>query len=86
MIYEKTFLTAIVQLVEQLTHGRHDIQYNDIQHNDILQKGLICDTQHEQHSTQQHSNYVERQNAECCVLFIIMLSVVEPNDIKLFCP
>jgi hypothetical protein len=58
--YEKTFLTAIVQLVEQLTHGRHDIQYNDIEHNDIQHEGLICDTQHEQHSTQQHSHYAER--------------------------
>jgi hypothetical protein len=54
--YEKTFLTAIVQLVEQLIHGRHDIQYNDIEHNDIQHEGLICETQHEQHSTQQHSH------------------------------
>jgi len=51
--------------------GRHDTQHNDtlhndIQHNDTQNKGLICDTQH---------NNNEWSYVECLVLFIIMLSV-----------
>ncbi len=58
---------------------RHDIQHNDTQHNDTQYKGLICDTQHKRHSIKQCSAIMLCHNAECRVLFNIMLNVVVLN-------
>jgi hypothetical protein len=55
----------------------HDTQHNDILHNDTQNNGIFCDSDH---NDIQHYNSLllcRISNAECRVLFIVMLNVVK---------
>ncbi len=54
--------------------GRCYIQQNDTQHNDSQHKVLICDTQHKWYSAYKTLSIKNSHNADCHVLFIVVLN------------
>ncbi len=71
-------LNIDIQHIDTQHNGNqhNDIQHNDIQHDDIEPKGLICDTQNQQHSVSTIAFSIIWHYADSRILFIFLLNVI----------